>query len=197
MWPRETRCRPPPPPPASAAPCRTRPCGWRIARPALAADVLVEPAVAVGDDVQPRHFLFPQIHRQRVDILLAEPRDHHRVEERPVPQVFRIPARPRQRARDRRRQNLSRSRFQHVVCSLVNAQRPNTTFGNDSALELEVGGWELSVFASFANVDCTSRRPWSKRRRTEETASQEERSQRRRTEDKPFDWSARAARRQP
>ena len=46
----------------------------RIARPALAADVLVEPAVAVGHDVQPGHFLLPQIHRQRVHILLAEPR---------------------------------------------------------------------------------------------------------------------------
>ena len=57
----------------------------RIARPALAADVLIEPAIAVGHDVEPGHFLLAQIDRQRVDILLAEPRDHHRIEERPVP----------------------------------------------------------------------------------------------------------------
>ena len=44
----------------------------RIARPALAADVLIEPAVAVGDDVETGDFLFPEVDRQRVDVLLAE-----------------------------------------------------------------------------------------------------------------------------
>ena len=57
----------------------------RVARPALAAHVLVEPAVAVGDDVEAGHFLFAQIDRQRIDVLLAEPADHHRVEERLQP----------------------------------------------------------------------------------------------------------------
>ena len=34
-----------------------------IARPALPAYILIEPAVAVGHDVQPRHLLIPEIHR--------------------------------------------------------------------------------------------------------------------------------------
>ena len=86
----------------------------RIARPALPADVLVEPAVAVRHDVQPRHFLLAQIHRQRIDILLAEPRRHHRVQKRPRPQILRIPTRARQRARDRRREHDPGSGLQHV-----------------------------------------------------------------------------------
>ena len=57
----------------------------RVAGPALAADVLVEAAVAVGDDVQPGHFLLAQVDRQRVHVLLAEPRRDHRVQERRVP----------------------------------------------------------------------------------------------------------------
>ena len=54
----------------------------RIAGPALPADVLVEPAIAVGHDVQPGDFLLAQIHRQRIHILLAEAADHHRVQKR-------------------------------------------------------------------------------------------------------------------
>jgi hypothetical protein len=59
----------------------------RVAGPALAADVRVEPAVAVGHDVEPGHFLLLQIHRQGVHVLLAEPRQHHRVQERARAQV--------------------------------------------------------------------------------------------------------------
>ena len=46
----------------------------RIARPALAAVVLVETAVTVRDDVEARHLLFAQVYRERVDVLLAEAR---------------------------------------------------------------------------------------------------------------------------
>ena len=91
----------------------------RITRPALPPDVLVEPAVPVRHDVQPRHLLLPQIHRQRVHILLPEPRRHHRVQERPRPQVFGIPAWPRQRPRDRRRQHLPGGGFQHLRVSII------------------------------------------------------------------------------
>jgi hypothetical protein len=35
----------------------------RVARPALAADVLVESTVAVGDDVETGDFLFPEVDR--------------------------------------------------------------------------------------------------------------------------------------
>ena len=52
-----------------------------IARPALAAHILIEPAIAVGDDVEAGDFLFAQIDRQRVDVLLPEPADDHRIQE--------------------------------------------------------------------------------------------------------------------
>ena len=56
----------------------------RIPRPALPTNVLIEPAVAVGQDVQPRQLLLRQIHRQRIHVLLPEPSRHHRFQERAV-----------------------------------------------------------------------------------------------------------------
>ncbi len=91
----------------------------RVARPALPADVRVEPAVAVGHDVEPGHFLFPQIHRQGVTYCSRNRDSHHRVQERPRAQVFRVPARARQRPRDGRRHDLSGSGFQHVRAVLL------------------------------------------------------------------------------
>ena len=90
----------------------------RIARPALPTHVLVEPAVPVGHDVQPGDFLLAQIHRQRIHILLAEAADHHRVQKRFQLQILGIPARTRQRARDRRGHHQPSSRFQHDSVSL-------------------------------------------------------------------------------
>ena len=77
----------------------------RIGGPALAADVVVEAAVAVGDDVEAGQFLVAQIAGQRVLVLLAEAPRHHRLEEMPGAEIFRVPARPRQRAGDGGRQN--------------------------------------------------------------------------------------------
>ena len=77
----------------------------RIAGPALAADVVVEAAVAVGDDVEAGELLVADEAGQRVLVLLAEAPRHHRLEEMPGAEIFGVPARPRQRAGDRRRQN--------------------------------------------------------------------------------------------
>ena len=77
----------------------------RIAGPALAADVVVEAAVAVGDDVEAGELLVAQIAGQRVLVLLAEAPRHHRLEEMPRAEIFGVPARPRQRAGDGGRQN--------------------------------------------------------------------------------------------
>ena len=53
----------------------------RVAGPALAADVLVEATVTVGDDVEPRHLLLPQVGGQGIHVLFTEARRHHRIEE--------------------------------------------------------------------------------------------------------------------
>ncbi len=52
----------------------------RIIRPALAADVGIKMCIAVGDDIEPRHLLFVQIDRDRIDILFAKLVVHHRVQ---------------------------------------------------------------------------------------------------------------------
>ncbi|MCZ7562673.1 MAG: hypothetical protein M5U08_01795 [Burkholderiales bacterium] len=72
----------------------------RIARPALAAHVLVEAAVAVGADVEAGELLLAQVDRERIGVLLAKARVHHRVEERARAEVLGVPARPRQRSDD-------------------------------------------------------------------------------------------------
>ena len=77
----------------------------RVGGPALAADIVVEAAVAVGQDVEAGELLVAQIAGQRVLVLLAEAARHHGLEEMAVAEVFRVPARPRQRAGDRGRQH--------------------------------------------------------------------------------------------
>ena len=76
----------------------------RIGAPALAADILVEARVAVGDDVETGKLLGAQIRADRVGVLLAEAAVDHSVEEGPRAQILGVPAGPRQRADDRRRQ---------------------------------------------------------------------------------------------
>jgi hypothetical protein len=76
----------------------------RIRRPALAADVVVESGIAVGDDIEAGQFLIAQIAGHRIFILLAEAAADHRLEKMTGAEIFRVPARPRQRAGDRRRQ---------------------------------------------------------------------------------------------
>jgi hypothetical protein len=85
----------------------------RVAGPALSADVLIEAAIPVGDDVQTGDFLLSQVDRQGIHVLLAEAADHHRVEKRLETEVFRIPARTGQRPCDRRRQHLACACVQH------------------------------------------------------------------------------------
>ena len=52
----------------------------RIGGPALAANVVVEAAVAVGDDVEAGKLLVAQIAGQRIFILLAEAAADHRLQ---------------------------------------------------------------------------------------------------------------------
>jgi hypothetical protein len=77
----------------------------RIRRPALAADVVVEAAVAIGKDIQPRKFLIAQIARQCVFVLLAKTAAHHRLEKMARAEILHVPAWPRQRSGDGRRQS--------------------------------------------------------------------------------------------
>ena len=76
----------------------------RIGGPTLAADVVVEAAVAVGDDVEAGQLLVAQVAGQRVLVLLAKAAAHHRFEKMTRAEILGVPARPRQRAGDRRRQ---------------------------------------------------------------------------------------------
>ena len=89
----------------------------RIAGPALTADILIEPAIAIGADVKTGHFLFPQVNREGIHILLAESGDDHGVQEGFGSQIFGVPARARQRTRDGSWQYFSLSRFQHYAFS--------------------------------------------------------------------------------
>src|SRR5437016_4684506 len=78
---------------------------WRIGGPALPADVVVKMGVAVGNDIKAGQFLIADETRYGVFVLLAEAAAHHRFEEMPGAEVFRVPAGTRQRTRDGRRQN--------------------------------------------------------------------------------------------
>ena len=77
----------------------------RVARPALPADVVVEAAVAVGEDVEPGELLVADVDGERVLILLAEPDVDHRVEERASAEILRVPGRSRERPDDRGREH--------------------------------------------------------------------------------------------
>src|SRR5262245_17042478 len=68
-----------------------------IVGPALAAHVLVEVGIAVGDDIETRAFLLVQIDRDRVRILLAIGRADHRLQEGAPAEVLHVPARARER----------------------------------------------------------------------------------------------------
>ena len=68
----------------------------RVACPALTANVLVEAAVAVGDNVEAGQLLVPQVNRERVYVLLAVARGDHRVEKRPCAEVLGVPTGSRQ-----------------------------------------------------------------------------------------------------
>src|SRR4051794_41955562 len=87
----------------------------RIARPALPADVGIEAAVAVGDDVETRNLLLAQIGAERIDILLAIARADHRLEKCTRTEVLGVPAWPRQRADDGGGQHQARARALHGV----------------------------------------------------------------------------------
>src|SRR6476620_9206040 len=87
--------------------------GRRIGRPALAADVGVEPTVTVGQDIETGKLLLEQVDAERVDVLLAVSGIDHGREEATRAEVFGVPARPRQRADDRGRQFDVGSRAKH------------------------------------------------------------------------------------
>jgi hypothetical protein len=66
-----------------------------IEEPRFAAHREIEPAVAVGDDVEPGRFLGIDDRRDGVDVLLAEQRvSHHRLERSPL-QAGVVPQRAR------------------------------------------------------------------------------------------------------
>ena len=85
----------------------------RIEEPGLAADGQIEPAVAVGHDVEPGGLLRVDHAGDRVQVLLAEERVAQRRLERPPAQALVEPERTRIRAGDRRRQHQIARDFQH------------------------------------------------------------------------------------
>ena len=124
----------------------------RIGGPALAADVVIEAAVAVGDDVETGEFLVAQIAGQRVLVLLAKAPRHHRLEEMPRAEIFRVPARPRQRAGDGGRQHDVLGGAVHYNSSpkfQPSRWRPVTV---DPILERRRRTWKLMIAASRVNV---------------------------------------------
>jgi hypothetical protein len=84
-----------PPPPAGAMRhvVEARHMKRRIARPALPADVLGEPHVPVGENIEACDVLLRQVHGQRVLVLLAKTRLDHRGQKGPRTEVFGVPAR--------------------------------------------------------------------------------------------------------
>ncbi len=89
----------------------------RIAGPALTADILVEPAIPVGHDIQTRQFLFFHVHGQSVRVLLTKARVYHRFQKGPVTEIFGVPAGSRKRSGNRGREHFSCSGLQHFLCS--------------------------------------------------------------------------------
>jgi hypothetical protein len=76
----------------------------RIGGPALAADIVIEAAITIGENIEAAEFLIAQIAGQRVFILLAETAADHCLKKMTRTEIFGVPARPRQRAGDRCRQ---------------------------------------------------------------------------------------------
>src|SRR5580692_10835884 len=92
----------------------------RIAGPALAPDVLVKPAVAVGNNIETRNLLFAQINGKRIDVLFAKAADDHRIEKRLYSKVFCVPTGTRQRTGDCGRKYLVEAGFEHNLPGLSN-----------------------------------------------------------------------------
>ena len=87
----------------------------RVLEPAHAADVAVEPRVAVSDDVEASTLLVADERPDGVRVLFAEARVGDGVAERALTEVLDVPPGPRQRARNRRRQGHRVGRFGHRV----------------------------------------------------------------------------------
>ena len=89
----------------------------RVVVPRAAGEVLVEVVVAVGEDVEPRALLLGDHGRVCVEELLAETDVEQRRVERPAPQAAVIPARPRPRAGDGRREHQVLGGREHRACA--------------------------------------------------------------------------------
>src|SRR5690606_25717023 len=85
----------------------------RVLEPAHAADVGVEPRVAVGHEIEARALLVADHDRDRVGVLLTISRVRERIAEAPGLEGRDVPRRPRQRAGDRRRQDQILRRLVH------------------------------------------------------------------------------------
>jgi len=71
-----------------------------ITGPGLAADILIEAAITVGHNVEPRDFLIPQIDTKCIRVLFSEFVVGHGVNKRSCAQVLGVPTWPRQRTDD-------------------------------------------------------------------------------------------------
>ena len=99
-----------------------RPALERVVMPRAAGVVLVELVVAVGQDVEPGPLLFGQHDRVSVQELLAEADVEQRRVERPAPQADVVPARPRPRSGNGRREYQVLGRSQHPPASRSDAR---------------------------------------------------------------------------
>ena len=91
----------------------------RVVVPRAAGEVLVEVVVAVREDVEPGALLVGDHGGVRVEELLAEADVEQRRVERPAPQAAVVPARPRPRAGDGRREHQVLGGREHRVRLLV------------------------------------------------------------------------------
>ena len=89
----------------------------RVVVPRAAGEVLVEVVVAVGEDVEPGALLVGDHGGVRVEELLAEADVEQRRVERPAPQAAVVPARPRPRAGDGRREHQVLGGREHRACA--------------------------------------------------------------------------------
>src|SRR6185503_6896843 len=85
----------------------------RIASPALSANILIEPAIAIGNDVETGDLLLAQVSGERIHVLFPETASNHCIQKRPRAKVFCVPTGTRQRTGYRCRKNLVETRFVH------------------------------------------------------------------------------------
>src|SRR5207248_11666640 len=83
--------------------------------PVVSGHVGIEAAVAISDDVEPLALLVAHVHRNSVQVLLAIAPIDHRLAEVARAEILGVPARPRQRANDARRQDDVRGRGVHQL----------------------------------------------------------------------------------